>query len=235
MQRSCLASPLRTSLSVTSSSAVTGSSSLVIPVVSTHTRFSEGDVKISGDSACMWWGSVSQTVIDIYDVTDRANPMLTKEIKIDGGYFDARMIDEYVYIVATEYTYDIYCALDEKNYTLNVPEISIDEENSTIPPADIYYVDVPELSDTMTHVISINLDTDEVAEKSFMLGSSQTMYVSRNNIFLASAHYPYYPMLYMERTGSSSSASKKPPSCIKSPLTPGTSPTLHKGKSLVIS
>ena len=169
----------------------------------------EGDVKISGDSASMWWGGVSQTVIDIYDISDRSNPVLTKDVRIDGGYFDARLIDEYVYIVATEYTYDIYRAVDEKNYTLNVPEISIDEENSTIPPTDIYYVDVPELSDTMTHVISINLDTDTVDEKSFMLGSSQTMYVSRNNIFLASAHYPYYPILYMERTGSSSSSEQE--------------------------
>ena len=37
--------------------------------------------------------------------------MLIKEIKIDGGYFDARMIDEYVYVVATEYTNNIYYAL----------------------------------------------------------------------------------------------------------------------------
>jgi inhibitor of cysteine peptidase len=63
---------------------------------------------------------------------------------------------------------------------------------------------VPELSDTMTHIISFNLDTNEIAEKSFMLGSSQTMYVSKNNIFLASIHYPYYPLLYRTNEGSSS-------------------------------
>ena len=42
-----------------------------------------------------------------------------------------------------------------------------------------------------------------------MLGSSQTMYVSRNNIFLASAHYPYYPILYNARTGSSSTSEQE--------------------------
>jgi len=156
----------------------------------------EGDLKVDMVRPDIWWGGVTQTVINVYDINDRANPILEKEIRIDGGYFDARLIDEYVYVVATEYTYNIYYALDEKNYTLNVPQISIDRNSQNISASDIYYVDVPELSDTMTHVISLNLNTNDVVEKSFMLGSSQTMYVSKNNIFLASAHYPYYPILY---------------------------------------
>jgi inhibitor of cysteine peptidase len=167
----------------------------------------ESEGKIAAPSTDIWWGGASKTAINVYDVSDRSNPVLAKEIKIDGSYFDARLIDEYAYVVATEYTYNIYRALDEKNYTLNIPEISVNGTNASIPSTDIYYVDVPELSDSMTHVISINLDTNDVAEKSFMLGSSQTMYVSRNNIFLASAHYAYYPMLYMTRDGSSSTSS----------------------------
>jgi len=156
----------------------------------------EGDIKSDIIRPDIWWGGETQTVINVYDINDRTNPILEKEIRIDGGYFDARLIDEYVYVVATEYTYNIYYAVDEKNYTLNIPQISIDSKTVNISASDIYYVDVPELSDTMTHVISLNLNTNDVVEKSFMLGSSQTMYVSKNNIFLASAHYPYYPLLY---------------------------------------
>ncbi len=169
----------------------------------------EGEVKADVAYPGMWWGGVSQAVINVYDLGDRASPTLTKEIRIDGGYFDARLIDEYVYIVSTEYTYHIYYALDEKNYSLNVPRISIDNVSQNISAADIYYVDVPELSDTMTHVISLNLDTNDVVEKSFMLGSSQTMYVSKNNIFLASLHYPYYPILYRTQSESSLSSDQE--------------------------
>lgn len=154
----------------------------------------EGDVKVPESPSFIWRGSPSTTLIAIYDVADRASPMLTKEIKIDGYYFDARMIDNYVYVLAPEYTNYIYYALDEKNITLNVPRISVDNVSRNISAGDIYYVDVPELSDAMTHVVSIDLETNEVAEKSFLLGSSETMYVSKNAIFLASAHYPYYPM-----------------------------------------
>ncbi len=153
----------------------------------------------------IWWGGTSITVVSIYDVTDRTNPVLTKEVKIDGGFFDARLIDEYIYLVATESTYDICRQLDEQNYTLVVPRICIDGDQQNIPPEDIYYVDVPELSDTMTHVVSINLDTNDVDEKSFMLGSSQTMYVSKNNIFLASEHYSYTPLLGADGSVSSTS------------------------------
>ncbi len=166
----------------------------------------EGDMKVGAISQDSWWGGISQTAVNVYDLSERAAPALVKEIRIDGGYFDARLIGEYVYLVATEYTYNILYAVDETNYTLNVPQISIDNETQSIPADDIYYVDVPELSDTMTNVISLNLDTNDVVEKSFMLGSSQTMYVSQNNIFLASLHYPYYPMLY--RTGAESTTAE---------------------------
>jgi uncharacterized secreted protein with C-terminal beta-propeller domain len=164
----------------------------------------EDDMKVESSSLGMWWGGLSQTAVNVYDLSERAAPRLVKEIRIDGSYFDARLIGEYVYLVSTEYTYHIYYAVDDSNYTFNVPQITVDNETKSIDAEDIYYVDVPELSDTMTHVISLNLDTNDVVEKSFMLGSSQTMYVSQNNIFLASLHYPYYPGLF--RTGAESSS-----------------------------
>ena len=140
------------------------------------------------------WGGDSKAVIKIYDVTDRKNPQLVKNIEIDGSYFDARMIDEHVYVVATEYTSQIYRVVEE-NETINAPEITIDGDTKEIPAAQIYCIDVPEFPDTTTHVLSINIETEEISEKTFLLGSSQTMYVSENNIFLATVHYKYFPLL----------------------------------------
>ncbi|HVQ01284.1 MAG TPA: beta-propeller domain-containing protein [Candidatus Thermoplasmatota archaeon] len=151
------------------------------------------DVKVA-TPMFIWGGGSSTTLIAIYDISDKTNPVLVKEVKIDGYYFDARMIDNYVYVVASEYTNTIYYAYDENNVTLNIPQISIDNVSRNISVSNIYYVDVPELSDTMTHVISIDLQTNDVAEKSFLLGGSETMYVSKNAIFLAATHYPYYAM-----------------------------------------
>jgi len=133
---------------------------------------------------------VSTSVIKIYDISVRENPVIKKNIEIDGNYFDARMIGDYVYAISTEYTYNIYRNYDG-NGVLCVPEIKIDNNVSKIPCDDIYYVDVPELVDTMTHVIAINLETMKVDEKSFLIGISQTMYVSLENIYLVYTKYVY--------------------------------------------
>ena len=133
---------------------------------------------------------VSTSVIKIYDISNRANPKVEKEIEIDGNYFDSRMIGNYVYVISTEYTYYIYRAYEGEGI-LNIPKIQINNTVTNISYNDIYYVDAPEIVDTMTHVISINLNSMEIKEKSFLIGISQTMYVSKNNIYLVYTKYDY--------------------------------------------
>ena len=140
-----------------------------------------------------WYGNTMQMSILVYDLGDRTSPSLAKEVKMDGYFSDARMIGSYVYVVSTTPTYTIY-SNESGNETLRVPTITIDGKSQNITPSDIYYVDVPELADSMTHVLSLNLDTSEVNEKSFMLGSSETMYVSQNTIYLATSHWPIQPL-----------------------------------------
>ncbi len=156
---------------------------------------------------CCWWGGISTTVITIYDISDRKNPEIIKEMEVDGGYYDARMIGEFVYIIAIEYSYNIYRIL-EGNETINIPEITIDNVTTKIPANQIYYVDIPERLDTMTHVISINIFDNEVNQKSFLLGSAQTMYVSKSNILLTYTRYNYfYPVPLIESSSYSNEES----------------------------
>ncbi len=135
-----------------------------------------------------------KTNIQIYDISDRNNPSLKKTIKIDGSYYDARMIGDMIYVVSIEYAYDLYPTING-NQTLRVPELTIDNETENIEPASIYYVDVPDKVDTMTHVLSIDVNGENLSQKSFFLGYSQTMYVSEHAIYLASNHYGYTPGL----------------------------------------
>jgi uncharacterized secreted protein with C-terminal beta-propeller domain len=133
---------------------------------------------------------VSTSVIKIYDTSNRQNPKIVKDIEIDGNYFDSRMIGNNIYVISTEYTYYIYRAYDGEGI-LNVPKIQINNNVTNISYDDIYYVDAPEIVDTMTHIISINLDSMEVKEKSFLIGISHTMYVSKSNIYLVYTKYDY--------------------------------------------
>ncbi len=43
-----------------------------------------------------------KTYIHVYDITDRSNPAVLNEFSIDGYYSDARMIGDYVYLIANK-------------------------------------------------------------------------------------------------------------------------------------
>ncbi len=146
-----------------------------------------------------------KTAVKIYDISDRYNPILENTIEIDGSYYDARMIDDMIYLLSIEYAYDLYPVI-QGNQTLRVPELTIDNDAAMIDPDSIYYVDVPDKVDTMTHVISFDVtNPSEVEQKSFLLGHSQTMYVSHQAIYLASNHYEYTPGFFTMTSSSEAS------------------------------
>lgn len=151
-----------------------------------------------------YWNTISTTVIKIYDVSDRSNPEVARDVEVDGWYVDSRMIGDYIYVVVSEDTYTIYPLLEDGNYTINIPEIKIDGDVEEIPPSSIHYVDIPDPPESMTHVISIDVkdDSKDVIQKSFMLGGTQTMYVSENNIYLVYTRYQYIPLLLTGGVGS---------------------------------
>jgi len=153
-----------------------------------------------------YWWDISSTIVKVYDINNRNNPDLVKEVELDGNYYDARMIGEYIYIISTEYTYEIYRQLDEENVTLNIPQITINNKTTEIPYNKIHYIDAPERMDTMTHIIALNLNNNDIDQESFMLGGSQNMYVSLKNIYLVYTQYDYDTFLPGEEIAISSIA-----------------------------
>jgi len=134
------------------------------------------------------WYSSSNTFIKIYDLTDREQPVLKRDIVIAGNYFNARMIGAYIYIITNQYDYNVIANYD--NNTI-IPLVSENGLIRKIPLEDIYCIDVPQYSYTLVHVVSINVKDDEedVVDKIFTMGNSQTMYVSTNNIYITYDKY----------------------------------------------
>jgi uncharacterized secreted protein with C-terminal beta-propeller domain len=158
-----------------------------------------------GDDVYYGWYGRSTAVIQIYDIADPMEPQQVREIEADGSYFDARMIGDYIYVIVSEYTYTIFRGVTDSDYSIDIPEITINDVTQEIPAKQIYYVDIPEPPDTMTHVLSVNVldDTEEVTQKSFLIGSAQTMYVSQDNIYVVYTHYAYNNVIALERSWSS--------------------------------
>jgi len=123
---------------------------------------------------------ISPTIaIKVYDVSDRENPQLQRELSADGQYVSSRMIGDYAYVVINEPVY-------EEEGELNLPKIHCGGNETEIPATDIYYSDVYDYFYMYTTIMAINTQNDdqEPTYETILLGASSNLYVSLNNIYL---------------------------------------------------
>ncbi len=119
------------------------------------------------------------TSIKVYDVSDRENPSLQRELSADGDYVSSRMIGDYAYVVINKPVY-------EQEGELNLPRIYSGGNETEIPATDIYYCDVYDYYYMYTTIMAINTQNDdqEPTIETILLGASSNLYVSLNNIYL---------------------------------------------------
>ncbi|MGQ9461252.1 MAG: beta-propeller domain-containing protein [Candidatus Bathyarchaeaceae archaeon] len=120
-----------------------------------------------------------KTFVKVYDVSDRANPALTRNFSISGNYFNSRMIGKYVYVVISQPAYLIYD-------TLVLPKIYTEEGIKEIGASQIYYAQVSDYNYAFTTIAAINIQDDEqeATHKTFLLGATSCLYASLNNIYI---------------------------------------------------
>ena len=125
-----------------------------------------------------------KTFIRIYDLTDKANPVLKRNITIDGSYYDSRMIGDYVYAIVNEPVYygGYYSGASD---IIPLPVMTSNGVSKTIQATDVYYFDYPDYSYQFTNIVGINSqnDAEDLTSKTFLLGYSQNLYVSESNIY----------------------------------------------------
>lgn len=115
------------------------------------------------------------TYIKVYDVSDRSNPVIKKDIVLNGTYFNSRMIGNYVYAIVTTQPY--YIGSD-----IIIPRFS--PTQAAFP--EVYYFPVPDYSYQFTNILSLNVkdESSEINNKVFLLGYSNSLFVSENNIYM---------------------------------------------------
>jgi len=117
--------------------------------------------------------------IKVYDVSDRENPQLQRELSTNGQYVSSRMIGDYAYVVVNEPVY-------EQDDEVNLPKIDSSGNETEIPATDIYYSDVADYYYMYTTIIAVNTQNDgqEPTSETILLGASSNLYVSADNIYL---------------------------------------------------
>jgi uncharacterized secreted protein with C-terminal beta-propeller domain len=122
-----------------------------------------------------------KTYVKVFDVSDRENPQLQREFSANGQYISSRMIGDYAYLVVNEPVYQ-----QEQDDEVNLPKISVGNEEKEIPAEDIWYSDVVDYYYMYTTIIAVNTQNDgqEPTYETILLGASSNLYVSLNNIYL---------------------------------------------------
>jgi inhibitor of cysteine peptidase len=121
--------------------------------------------------------------IKIYDITNRANPILSRTVIVNGTLSGSRMIGDYVYAVVNQPV--IQPSSNEIGIEVMLPTISGDYVKE-VQPTEIHYIDAPDISYQLTTIIAVNImnNTQEPTYEPFLTGYSTTMYVSLNNMYL---------------------------------------------------
>lgn len=138
----------------------------------------------------------SSTVIEIYDISSKDTPKRISRIELEGSLFDARMVDDIVYIISTE---SLYALLKKNNEstTLTPPKVIVNGKEEKIPPSKIYHPPKPQESYVMTYITAVDVTKGSVTDTmSILAGAATTMYASLNNLYLACTDYKiyYYPL-----------------------------------------
>lgn len=121
----------------------------------------------------------------VYDVRDREDPELLRDIAISGSYANSRMIGEHVYVMTTE---SVPWHRDEPL----VPVVKDSTGKDTSP--DVYYFKVPWdnfVYNTIT-AFSVN-DERPVESQTYLSGYSTTLYASADNLYIAYTRPAMYP------------------------------------------
>ena len=97
------------------------------------------------------------TFINVYDVTNKANPVLDRNFTVSGSYFNSRMIGNYVYAVVSQ-------PATVNNNDVTLPAVYNGKAETNVPPSSIYYADMVEPSYfTYTSFFGINILDDTPA------------------------------------------------------------------------
>lgn len=123
----------------------------------------------------------------IYDISNKSNPVLKREIELDGYYSDSRMIGDNIYFISTKSAY--FNSVQEDYEILPIcKDTAVSEEIKRVSPENIAYF--PETQNhSFTLVAGFNINNSEGMYLETLFGASNTVYCSENNLYLAQIKY----------------------------------------------
>ena len=147
------------------------------------------------------WGRGSATWLSMeasglkaafYDISDPLRPRYLSEVSQSGTYVTSRLSNGVLYLISRYY---VQGEVDPQDPVTYVPRVTDAEGGGILTPEDVHIM--PLVSEpTYSLVTAINLDTRKAVGEKAILGRADTIYMSYDNLFLAS--YNWYNWWYGE-------------------------------------
>jgi len=157
----------------------------------------QGISKCENNSKCLQPELLDRNLafVNVYDVADRNNPKLVRDLAFDGTYTNSRLIGDFVYLITSR---------DGYGYDLEpLPLVLRDRQLvKTDQFPSVYYVDMPYRGVSFTTISAISLKDDTKKEQSeiYLLNGNQNLFVSQNSIYITYTKYLDENQLRMEAT-----------------------------------
>lgn len=119
------------------------------------------------------------TFINVYDVSNKATPILARNFTFSGSYFNSRMIGNNVYAVVSQPAM-LY------NGIVTLPAVYEGKNTYDAAASSIYYADMNDTSYSFTSFYGLNIldDSSQPTNMTVLMGGASTMYVSPDNIYV---------------------------------------------------
>jgi inhibitor of cysteine peptidase len=133
----------------------------------------------------------TETVVKVFDIQDRAHPLLLRDLSLTGSYFNSRMIGNYLYFVSSKAAFLI-------NETLYLPEINSNGQDRQIAPSEIHYFNGTDDYYQYTTFVAMNMQnaTESPVYLTVLLGGASDMYVSLDNMYVTYRNSNFMLMIY---------------------------------------
>ncbi len=129
------------------------------------------------------------SMLQVYDVSDKTAPKLTREIEIEGSTNQVRKIDDTVYLLTRKYTNYLIKDHFTKEDVLPVYKDSLaNNEEKTILPENIWYQPWGNVG-SYTILTAMKLGDKKPMEVQAVLGEAGQVYMNKNALYLTSPSY----------------------------------------------
>lgn len=138
----------------------------------------------------------AHTIAKVYNIENKDNPKLDREVKLEGSYLSSRMIGDNLYFIANKNIYSYLfkdkeiSELDEDEYKPKYIDTAISKEEKKLNYNDIYYF--PESEDaSYLNVAGFNVNNNEEANVQTYLGAGTDIYASEDNLYITRVKYEH--------------------------------------------